>query len=537
VKDSQVVLQKGYGYADFAARRRVDPERTLFRVGSISKLFTGAAVMQLVKEGRLDLDRDVQDYLDFTLPARDDGPITLRHLLTHRAGFRDVLKQLVVIDPKQAQTLERYLKTHVPGRVYPAGSTLAYSNYAVSLAGYIVERASGMTFDEYVGRNVFQPLGMSHSTFAQPLPGNAAADLSSGYVDPAEPPRPFTIYGPAPAGAMSTTGSDVAKFMMARLADEKLAPTFLSYDRNGQRIVGHDGGDPVFRSNLRLFLDDRVGLFLSFNTIGPSEGVFAVRSELLERFIDRYWPLPTVDPPATPTAREHARMAQGQYESSDQKGSFFRVLRVLDQVTLIDRGDGTIALSNEKHLDGTPRIWRETGPWTWREVGGQATLHMTDSANRVTRIARSSDPTTVLMRAPAYRSSAYLLPLVIASLLTLAIAVLSWPVARIAIPRSARIVALMDLAFLAGWLLLFRQLGAGHAEIFTSGLDPALRLLQALGLIGAVGSVFGLWSLVRVWPRTTSWPIRLFNAALALALLGFAWFGAVSGLLSQSLRY
>ncbi|HKP29641.1 MAG TPA: serine hydrolase, partial [Gemmatimonadales bacterium] len=514
-----------------------DPERTLFRVGSISKLFTGDAVMQLVDAGRLDLDRDASGYLDFTLPARTDGPITLRHLLTHRAGFEDVLKQLVVTDPRRAQPLSGYLKEHVPHRVYQAGSTPAYSNYAVSLAGYIVERAAGMSFEDYVHRYVFQPLGMTHSTFAQPVSGNAAADLSSGYLDPAEPPRPFTIYGPAPAGAMSSTGSDMANFMIARLADRKLAPTFLSYDRNGRRIVGHDGGDPVFRSNLRLFLDDHAGIFVSFNTIGPSGGVFAVRSELFEQFIDRYFPTTTVDEPNALTAREHARVAAGLYESSDQKASFFRVLRVLDQVTVTDNGDGTIALSNEKQLDGKPRLWREVAAWAWREVGGQATLEMTERAGRVTRIARSTDPTSVLMPAPRYRSSACLLPLLLGSVALLIVAVLTWPSAALAVPRPARAVALTDLLFLAGWAVLFQQLGAGHAEIFTSSLDPLLRVLQVIGLIGAIGSLVVLWNLVRLWQRTLSWPVRLFTVAIALGTLGFAWFGAVTGLLSQSLRY
>ena len=162
---------------------------------------------------------------------------------------------------------------------------------------------------------------------------------------------------------------------------------------------------------------------------------------------------------------------------------------------------------------------------------------MTESGGRVTRIARSTDPTSVLMPAPWFRSSAYLLPLMIGSVVMLLIAVLTWPIPAIAVPRSARIVALLDLVFLAGWTVLFQQLDAGHAEIFTSSLDPILRVLQALGLIGAVGALLVLWNLGRAWQRTTSWPVRLFNAALALAAFGFAWFGAVSGLLSQSLRY
>jgi hypothetical protein len=337
---------------------------------------------------------------------------------------------------------------------------------------------------------------------------------------------------------MSSTGSDMAKFMIARLADRKLAPTFLSYDRDGRRIVGHDGGDPVFRSNLRLFLDDRVGLFVSFNTIGPNGGVFAVRSELLEQFIDRYFPTTTVDEPAAPTAREHARVAHGQYESSDQKASFFRVLRILDQVTVTDHGDGTIALSNEKHLDGTPKQWREVGPWIWRELGGPATLEMTESAGRVLRIARSTDPTTVLMPAPVHRSSVYLLPLMIGSVLILAIA--GADLARRRARRPAidsrgrtgrpRLPGGMDGALPAARRRALRR-SSPAASI------RILRVLQALGLLGAVGSLLVLWNLGRAWEQTTSWPVRLFNAAVAIAAVGFAWFGLVSGLLSQSLRY
>src|SRR6185295_17371173 len=109
VKDGRVLLQKGYGYADVATRRPVDPERTLFRVGSISKLFTGTAVLQLVEQGKLDLDRDVNAYLDFVLPPMSAAPITLRNLLTHRAGFEDVLKQLVVVDPAAAEPLDVYV--------------------------------------------------------------------------------------------------------------------------------------------------------------------------------------------------------------------------------------------------------------------------------------------------------------------------------------------------------------------------------------------------------------------------------------------
>ena len=206
--------------------------------------------------------------------------------------------------------------------------------------------------------------------------------------------------------------------------------------------MGHDGGDPVFRSNLRLLPDERVGLFLSFNTIGQGSGVFKVRTKLIEEFIDRYFPLAATAAPATQTAREHARIVRGLYESSDLKASFFRVLRVLDQVEVTDNADGTITLSNEHRVNGTGKVWREVQPWMWQEAEGQATIEMTVTDGRVVRIARSGDSTAVLFPAPWYRSSSYLLPLLLGSVLVLVATVLTWPISGL-VHLSGRVVALL----------------------------------------------------------------------------------------------
>jgi CubicO group peptidase (beta-lactamase class C family) len=95
VKDGAILLEKGYGYADVAERKPVDPERTLFRAGSVSKLFTWTAVMQLVEQGKLDLDTDINTYLDFKIPPREGKPITLRNLMTHTPGFDEIQRALL----------------------------------------------------------------------------------------------------------------------------------------------------------------------------------------------------------------------------------------------------------------------------------------------------------------------------------------------------------------------------------------------------------------------------------------------------------
>src|SRR5436305_10468138 len=165
VKDGKVLFAKGYGYSDVEKKKPVSPEDTLFRPGSISKLFTWTSVMQLVEQGKLDLDRDVNDYLDFKIPATYPKPITLRNIMTHTAGFEESVKELFVPEDAKPLPINDYLPRHIPKRIFAPGTTPAYSNYAATLAGYIVERVSGRPFNDYVTENIFNPLKMSHSTF------------------------------------------------------------------------------------------------------------------------------------------------------------------------------------------------------------------------------------------------------------------------------------------------------------------------------------------------------------------------------------
>lgn len=160
VKDGTLVFAKGYGFADKAKKIPISPEKTLFRAGSISKLFIWKAVMQQVEQGKLDLDRDVNDYLDFKIPPIFDKPITLRDIMTHIAGFEESIKDLIVNSSEELQPLSQYLQSHMPSRVFSPGSVPAYSNYATTMAAYIVERVSGQNFNDYVEEHIFKPLDM-----------------------------------------------------------------------------------------------------------------------------------------------------------------------------------------------------------------------------------------------------------------------------------------------------------------------------------------------------------------------------------------
>src|SRR5437773_8879544 len=147
VKDGNVLVSKGYGYADVKARTPVSPSATLFRPGSISKTFTWTTVMQLVEQGKINLDADVNDYLDFQVPHTFGRPVTVRNLMTHAPGFEEVIKDLSVDRADQLPMLQAFVGAHEPNQIYAPGTVPAYSNYGADLAGYIVQRVSGMPFE------------------------------------------------------------------------------------------------------------------------------------------------------------------------------------------------------------------------------------------------------------------------------------------------------------------------------------------------------------------------------------------------------
>ena len=202
VTSDATVFAEGYGFADIEAKKPFTADATLVRPGSISKLFTGIAVMQLVDAGKLDLDRDVNGYIDFAIPTPAGGvAVTLRRLLTHRAGFEEHLKGLFSRD-REPEPLGRWLAKNLPQRLFPKGDVPAYSNYGVALAGYIVERVSGEPYAAYVQRHILDPLGM-RLTFHQPLPDDLASLIAKGYRRSDKPPLAFfETIAAAPAGGL-----------------------------------------------------------------------------------------------------------------------------------------------------------------------------------------------------------------------------------------------------------------------------------------------------------------------------------------------
>jgi CubicO group peptidase (beta-lactamase class C family) len=155
--------------------------------------------MQLVEQGKLDLDRNVNDYLDFKIPDTYPKPITLRNIMTHTSGLEETVQELFVGEASDLKPFDIYLKEHLPTRIFPPGTTPAYSNYATTIAGYIVQRVSGQPFDDYIEQHILKPLNMNHSTFRQPLPDSLKPMMSNGYEVASQPAKPFEFVEAAPA--------------------------------------------------------------------------------------------------------------------------------------------------------------------------------------------------------------------------------------------------------------------------------------------------------------------------------------------------
>jgi CubicO group peptidase (beta-lactamase class C family) len=580
VKDSQILTQRGFGVADVAAQTPVDPAKTLFRIGSTSKLFTWTAVMQLVEAGKIDLDTDVNTYLDFKIPPAFGKPITLRNIMTHTAGFEEHAKQLFVATPAEMPTLGAYLKSWVPIRIFPPGQVPAYSNYGAAVAGYIVQRVSGEPFADYIRSHIFQPLGMVNATFAQPVPAGWAPNLALGYQDATGEPHPFELIPAAPAGSVSVAGADMAPFMIAHLNDGRfgavqilkpetaklmhatafaatpplpgMALGFYHEDRNGHVIIGHGGDTETFHADFHLFLNDGVGLFVSFNSLGDNGGAHTARTLLFQKFTDRYFPASPAAMPTLASAKSDAALVAGTYISSRRSDtSFFRLLYLAQETKIAADASGIITDSDIKAPGDAPDKWREVAPFVWQKLHGTDRLAFVVKNNQVQAFGMEGAPFEVFQPATGAYAPWNLL-LLEGSLAVLAVAAVLWPVVALVrrrygkpfplagvsaiLYRLVRAAAVVGIALAIGWVTLI-TIVSGSIVMLNDSLNPWLRALQVLGVLGVVGGLVGVLNLIAVWCRHSSWWAKLSATLVACATVGIAWIIISQDLVTASLEF
>lgn len=569
VKDGQVLLSKGYGWSDIATRIPVSPDSTVFRIASISKTFNATAIMQLVEQGKLDLDADIQQYLEFRLPKRYPEPITLRHLLTHTAGFEESAKELTPAPGETSVELGLLMREMTPHQIYRPGTVTAYSNYGADLAGYVVERVSGMPFEQYVRVHITDPLGMTLSSFAEPLPPGIARLVSKEYRFASDDSaRQFEVIQGEPSGNMSSTGMDMARYMIAHLqlgrfdtvrilaestarymattqfrthpAVPGMAVGFFEESRDGYRMIGHGGDLSRFHSHMTLLLDEGVGLFISVNSAGRGGSLFGIRETVIDAFMHRYFPRKSPLEPALANAREEAHKVVGSYQLSRRaETTLFKAAGLALALDIEANDDGTIQIPLLTAESGLPMRWHLIEPGVYRNAGGNMRLgFVTDSATgEVTRAGFLGGHE--LHKVGRLDSTGFNYWFIGTCLTIMAATLVLWPVAAIIRRRYrrplpddglsprfrgvTRFTALAAIALVAGFALLFGA-ATGDGLRRDSSIDIYLRGIQLLGVLSILGTLACVLAALVSLLRGSNGLSKLKYAALAFATVGFSWF-------------
>ncbi len=572
VKDGEVFLAKGYGYADVKEKKPVDPEKTLFRPGSVSKLFTWTAVMQLVEQGKIDLNADINIYLkDFKIPDKYPEPITMIHLLTHTAGFEDFLSEMGARRPEDLVPLGEFLAKKIPARVLPPGKLTSYSNYGTALAGYIVEKVSGMPFEDYIEENIFDVLDMQHSTFRQPLSSHLTDDMSVGYTYEKGVYKPHGfeyINGTAPAASMSTTATDMAKFMIAHLQQGKYgenrileeettrmmhtqlfthdprvdgnAHGFWEMTYNNIRTIVHGGDTFLFHSLLSIIPEKNLGLFVSFNSLG---GSWPVYDNLLRAFLDHYYPAPDlidIEPPRDFMRR--AKRFTGSYGVTRVvKTTYEKLMGLMMTVKVEATRYNTLLITMPMGLGSSQ--WVEEEPLVFRKVGGQDTVVFRENRKgRITHAFFSQIPILAGIKLAWYETPGFHYSL-LAICVILFLSTLGWPANAITkllcrsrreipgAPGLVRVIAggmsVLYIIFLIG---MFSAVSNYMDLIF--GVPPFLKILLILPILAALLTIGALFFVYVGW-KNKYWNVcgRVHYTLVVLASMFFLWFLAYWNLL------
>ncbi|HSM72248.1 MAG TPA: serine hydrolase domain-containing protein [Anaerolineales bacterium] len=577
VKNGVLFFAKGYGYADLENKIPVDPEQTLFPTGSVGKLFTWMAVMQIAEQGKLDLDADVNTYLDFRIPDTYPQPITLKHLMTHTPGFEDLSFENFAWDADGLMPVDEWLATHIPARVRPPGEVAAYSNYGVELAGYIVARVSGQPYEQYIQEHIFDPLGMAHSTIQIPVPPDLRTHVSLGYwnvegVSQAVPsvPDDFMVQpATAPEGQHLSSVTDMARFMIThlqygfygdastgtRILEETTARQmqgtlytpdprilgaaygFFDFSDNGQRTLGHTGQALGFTTMLLLLPDQDLGVYVVYNH-NESGGLTTQHFGFQRAFFDHYYPAPEVEPIRPPADfNERASQFVGSYKSTwsayttfEKFGNFLSS----PPIEISDPADGTLLLT----IKGFEVRLVEVEPLYFRQVDGPfGVVFREDDRGRITHIFTDVAPQETYEKLNWYETTGFNWALFLGCVLVFLSMI---PVAlvrairnrlpsgdRKSASRGAHLanwtivgISVLNLLFVVGVTKMFFSLGFPFFGVtLFDTIVLGLGVLSALLTVGAL--VYG----VLAW-KDHYWSVayRVYYTLVTVAAVAFVWF-------------
>jgi CubicO group peptidase (beta-lactamase class C family) len=541
VKDGKIFFSKGYGYANLDEKTPVVPDKTLFRLGSISKLLTTTAVMQLAERGKLNLNDDINQYLKrFHIEKKYGKPITFANLLTHTDGF-DVAWTIGSATRCQSKMppLEQFLVKNLPQRVLPPGELYHYGDVGITLAGYLAEVISEVPFSQYIDQNILQPLDMGHSSFLQPLPPELAANLAVGYEvkNGTYLQKPLSCFKSVPTAALSATATDMAHFAIAQLQKGRYSAKRILNDttveemhrqhftnfpntprtagtaygfyerfQNNQRIIEHGGSMSGYTSLLALIPDRNLGFFVAYNTNQLND---SLREDLIEQFLDRYYPgkeklAPVLNTRPSAEFQKQSRQLNGSYRYTRYpRYSLVKLATFLLEARRLQRietnSDGTLTL----YPGGTQ--WVEVEPLLFRYPDSNSYIRFQqDTQGRITRMSLSNYVFATYEKLAWYEATGFQLRLVGFCVLVFLSACLIWsikPLLRHWRKRSFRVsrvtrlaqslvslISVLNIFFLIGMLLALFKIDFWE---FAFGMPPVVIALLYLP-IAIAGLTTGL---------------------------------------------
>jgi CubicO group peptidase (beta-lactamase class C family) len=575
VKDGRLFFAKGYGYANLENKILVDPERTIFHIGSVTKLFTWTAVMQLVEQGKLDLDADVNTYLDFCIPDTYPQPIALKHLLTHTSGFEERWFGSAVSDANDLVPVREWLISHMSARALSPGDYAGYSNFNAMLAGYIVARVSGQPYGQYIQEHILDPLNMARSTAHSMMPSDLRAQASVGYtyVDGAFQAFPDYLAQPAvlPSGGVQASVTEMAHFMIAHLQDGRYsdgnipearilkestarqmhstlytpdprllgnAYGFFDLSDNGQRTLGSEGYYPPIHSQLLLLPDQNLGVFVTYNSAGGGE-LTTQHIGFQRAFFDHYYPASAVAPIQPPADfADRAGRFVGRYKrSTSPYSTLHKVIGLFGGFTveISDPGDGTLLLP----LEGREYRFAEVEPLYFRQVDGPFSIvFREDEQGRITHMYTDLVPEYAHVKLNWYETPGFNMVLALVCVLIFLSMI---PVGLIRFinerrqsddrkptPRRARAAYWTILGIGIMNLLVLLVMACGYMGGMPNELlDPPLiiKIILGLGVLSAVMTAGALVYTVLAW-KNGYWGIaaRAYYTLVTVAAVAFVWF-------------
>jgi CubicO group peptidase (beta-lactamase class C family) len=571
VKDGELFFAKGYGYADIENGTPVDPERTVFKIASNSKSFTWTAVMQLVEQGLLDLDADVNTYLDFEIPDTYPEPIRLKDLLAHTSGFEQNYYEFLAQEGDELVPAGDWLASHIPARVRPPGDAAAYSNYNPDLAGYIVARVAGIPYDQYIQENILDPLGMAYTTAQTPLPPNLRPYQAMGYTyrDGAWQLHPDQDYwaqlATVPSAGMSASATDMARFMIAHLQDGRYGEArileeataqqmhstlfthdprllgidygLIDYSDNGQWVIGHYGGAAFdeFNNGMLLLPDQDLGVFFVYSGTGGAT-LTTQHVGTMRAFFDHYFPPPELAPIEPPADfAERAGRFTGSYRVTESSYSTLgKILGLFLPATISDPGDGTLLFS----VRGLEFRVIEVEPLYFRHADAEfGMVFRENDQGRITHMFSGFVPQWAFEKLSWYETPGFNIALALGCVLVflsvLIVALIGFirdrrrGGDREPAPRGARVaqwiavgISVLNLLFLVGTVLW-----GDAAAIPFFGVPLLYQLVLGLGVLAAVLTIGALVYTVLAW-KDSYWGIvgRVYYTLVTLAAVGFVWF-------------